>query len=255
VWRAEPSIRDGGRIDSFLITCEHGGNRIPAPYRALFRRQQALLDSHRGYDPGALIVARSLARELEAPLISSTVSRLLIDLNRSIGHPQLYSEPTRSTSITTRQQIVERFYLPYRMRAEACVMRAVARGRRMIHISSHSFTPRLDGNTRRADIGLLYDPARPPEVELCRRWKASLEAYAPQFEVRRNYPYRGTGDGLTSYLRRRYPARSYVGIELELNQKHYLARGRNWNALRAAVIASLCHALGRVSTARANVDE
>ena len=51
-------------MDAFLITCEHGGNRIPAPYRRLFRGQRALLDSHRGYDPGALVMAKALASGL-----------------------------------------------------------------------------------------------------------------------------------------------------------------------------------------------
>ena len=48
-------------MDIFIITCEHGGNRIPAPYRRLFRGQRALLDSHRGYDPGSLVMAKALA--------------------------------------------------------------------------------------------------------------------------------------------------------------------------------------------------
>src|SRR5258707_13541927 len=82
-------------IDSFLITCEHGGNRIPAPYRRLFRGQRALLDSHRGYDPGALIMAKDLATAVGAPLVTSTISRLLIDLKRPIGNPALFSAPTR----------------------------------------------------------------------------------------------------------------------------------------------------------------
>ena len=59
----------------FVITCEHGGNRIPAPYRDLFHARQTLLDSHRGYDPGALIMARVLATAFAAPLVASTVSR------------------------------------------------------------------------------------------------------------------------------------------------------------------------------------
>jgi predicted N-formylglutamate amidohydrolase len=80
-----------GTMDNFIITCEHGGNRIPAPYRRLFREQRALLDSHRGYDPGSPVMAKALARAYRAPLVASTVSRLLIDLNRSISHPQLFS--------------------------------------------------------------------------------------------------------------------------------------------------------------------
>ena len=93
---SETAAMDGRAADcgglasaSPVITCEHGGNRIPAPYRDLFHTHQALLDSHRGYDPGALIMARALATAFAAPLVTSTVSRLLVDLNRSVGHPRL----------------------------------------------------------------------------------------------------------------------------------------------------------------------
>ena len=155
-------------MDTVIVTCEHGGNRIPAPYRPLFRGQGALLDSHRGYDPGALVMAKALASACQAPLVASTVSRLLIDLNRSIGHPQLFSAATRDTPTETRAQIVERHYRPYREQVERLVRHAVSRGHRVIHISSHSFTPELDGKVRGADVGLLYDPGRRGEAELLR---------------------------------------------------------------------------------------
>src|SRR5258708_20306455 len=152
--------------DSFLITCEHGGNRIPAPYRALFRGSCALLDTHRGYDSGALGRARELARAFKAPLVSSTVSRLLVDLNRSIGHRQLFSAATRGVPAAVRGEIVERYYRPYRAQAERLVRQLVARGRRVIHISSHSFTPELRGEMRNPDVGLLYHPPRRPQPPL-----------------------------------------------------------------------------------------
>ena len=230
-------------IDSFVVTCEHGGNRIPAAYRKLFSGHQALLESHRGYDPGALVMAKQLAVALRAPLVASTVSRLLIDLNRSIGHPQLFSEATRNVSALVRRQIVQHHYQPYRTKAQHAVAYAVAMGHRVIHFSSHSFTPKLYGKVRNADIGLLYHPARRGEVELCERWRAALKVCAPEFVVRRNYPYAGKGDGLTAHLRRLFPADAYIGIELELNQKHVLAAGRNWIKLRTAVIESLRVAL------------
>jgi predicted N-formylglutamate amidohydrolase len=226
-------------LDSFLITCEHGGNRVPAAYRRLFRGGRALLDSHRGYDPGALVMARALARAFRAPLVSSTVSRLLVDLNRSIGHAQLFSDATRSAPAKLRAKIVEQHYRPYRVRVERLVRQSVSRGRRVIHISSHSFTPELDGKVRRADVGLLYHPGRHGEAELCARWKASLAAFAPELRVRRNYPYAGKGDGLTSHLRLRFPSKAYVGIELEINQSIVLPAGRRWTILRRALIDSL----------------
>ena len=226
-------------MDTFIITCEHGGNRIPAPYRRLFRGQRALLDSHRGYDPGSLVMAKALASTWRAPLVASTTSRLLIDLNRSIGHPQLFSAVTRSAPAETRARIVKQHYRPYRVQVERLVGQAVARGHRVIHISSHSFTAELDGRVRGADVGLLYHPGRRGEAEVCARWKESLAAFAPELRVRRNYPYAGKGDGLTSHLRLRFAQSDYVGIELEVNQSIVLAAGRRWTALRRLLIDSL----------------
>jgi predicted N-formylglutamate amidohydrolase len=205
----------------------------------MFPRHRALLDSHRGYDPGALVMARELARAFGAPLVTSTISRLVIDLNRSIGHPQLFSPATRGAPATVRAEIVEQHYLPYRGQVERHVSELVSRGRRVIHVSSHSFTPELNGKVRRADVGLLYDPARHGEAALCARWKASLAELAPDLRVRRNYPYAGKGDGLTSHLRRRFPPRAYVGIELEVNQSIVFAAGRRWTKLRRTLIDSL----------------
>ena len=169
----------------------------------------------------------------------STTSRLLIDLNRSIGHPQLFSDATRAAPAELRATIVERHYQPYRGEVERLAGQAIARGRRVIHVSSHSFTPELDGEVRRADVGLLYDPGRRAEAVLCARWKTSLEALDPRLRVRRNYPYAGKADGLTSHLRRRFPQGSYVGVEVEVNQAIVLAGDRRWAALRAALIDSL----------------
>ena len=231
-------------MDAFIISCEHGGNRVPAPYRRLFQEQRALLDSHRGWDPGALVTAKALAAAWRAPLVASTVSRLVIDLNRSIGHPQLFSAVTRTAPPDTRAQIVEQCYRPHREQVERLVCQAVSRGDRVIHIASHSFTAELDGRVRSADVGLLYDPRRRGEVEICARWKASLTALDPALRVRRNYPYAGKDDGLTSHLRRRFAQTDYVGIELEVNQALVFAAGRRWTAVRRALIDSLQAACG-----------
>jgi len=231
------------KTDYFLITCEHGGNRIPSRYRHLFAGFEELLQTHRGYDAGALALARELAKALAAPLFVSTTSRLLIDLNRSIGHPRLYSEATRDVSSTVRGEILEKYYLPHRSRVEADIAEAVARGHRVIHIASHSFTPEISGEVRNADIGLLYDPARSGEIELCLRWQAQLKVLAPHLKVRRNYPYAGKSDGFTAYLRRRFPAEVYVGIELEINQQHVFNGGCRWRAFRGRVIEALCQAI------------
>jgi len=222
-----------------LVTCEHGGNRVPKEYRRLFAGWESVLASHRGYDPGALALARNHARAFDAPLVASTVTRLLVELNRSPGHPQLYSEVTRRLPRSERARIVARYYEPYRREVEQRVAQAAAARRRVIHISAHSFVPVLDGCTRNADIGLLYDPARAAERALCARWSQCLGARASRLRVRRNYPYRGSADGLTTYLRRRYARRGYLGVEIEVNQKYVLAGQREWRMLREVLVQSV----------------
>lgn len=230
-------------VTTLMITCEHGGNRIPAPYREVLRPYQAILESHRGFDPGALSMARALAGAFNAPLLTATVSRLLVDLNRSIGHPGLHVDAIRNLPATMRTEIVERYYKPYRAEAERLATQGIAQQGRVIHISCHSFTPSLNGVVRDADIGLLYDPARQGESALCAHWKSALKAVAPGLKVRRNFPYQGRNDGHTATLREKFPADAYIGIELELNQKNLVAPRRQWTALRQCVINSLETAL------------
>ena len=231
-----------------LFTCEHGGNRIPARYAALFRSHRRELDSHLGYDPGALVYARELARAFEAELISATTSRLVVELNRSLHHPRVFSRITRTLPADERQCIVERHYEPYRTRVETRVRDAARAGERLLHVSCHSFTPRLDGVVRAADIGLLYDPRREGEARFCRTWQSVLERLAPQWRVRRNYPYRGSDDGLTTYLRSRFNGRVYRGVEIEVNQRFPSGDAREWRSMRRLLIESLREMLSTASS-------
>lgn len=226
-----------------VISCEHGGNEIPAPYQPLFQKHQALLESHRGFDHGALVMARALAGTCKAPLLISTTSRLLVDLNRSVRHRKLHLEDVAALSATTRQAIVEQYHKPHRADIERLVSRGISRGAKVVHICCHSFIDVLDGEVRKADIGLLYDPARHEELALCAAWKACLKLASPHLAVRRNYPYEGRNDGLTTSLRKLFPSNAYLGIELELNQKNLLLPPGQWAALRRSVIASLSEAL------------
>jgi predicted N-formylglutamate amidohydrolase len=234
------TARDG---PSLIVTCEHGGNRIPADLVPLFRDRRRALTSHRGYDAGALVTAHTLAHALDAPLVASITSRLVIDLNRSLRNAAAWSDVSRSLPAERREQIVRRLYLPYRSRVEDLVAAARDAHRPLIHFSSHSFTPVLAGRRRRADVGLLYDPARPGEATLCAAIKAALHAREPSLRVRRNYPYAGKSDGLTTWLRTRYAPREYIGIEVELNQAIVGREPREWRWLREALVAAIAEAI------------
>lgn len=222
-----------------IFTCEHGGNRIPAAYQAYFKEHQALLNTHRGYDFGALTLAKELASAFSAPLVSATVSRLLVDLNRSIGNPTLHFDPIYALPESIREQILASYYHPYRQQTEQLISALANKHGQVLHISSHSFTPILNGEVRQADIGLLYDPESPNESRFCQQWEQALKTLASDLVIRHNYPYLGTNDGFPSWFRKQKSLRSYAGIELEINQKHIIKTGRKWSVLRKIIIESL----------------
>ena len=205
---------------NLLLTCEHAGNEIPEGYEQYFTGAQEVLETHRGYDPGALDLFQKLSR-LAVFSQEYMLSRLLVEPNRSLGHPQLFSEYTNSLTGAQKEQILEEFYLPYRRYIEGKIEGFINQGKQVLHISVHSFTPQLHGEVRNADIGLLFDPGRSPEEDFCIKFRKELLQQDKELVVRDNYPYLGVDDGFTTFLRQRFPE-NYLGIELEVNQKFVL---------------------------------
>lgn len=238
------SARSDERV--LVLTCEHGGHAVPAAYRALFRGHEARLKSHEGWDPGALELARELRRKLSrvlpTTLVAATTTRLLIDLNRSATNPRAFSSIVRALSWSERTGIVWRHYLPHLTAVVTPIAEAHLRGATVVHLGVHSFTPVLRGARRDFEIGLLYDPKRPGERRFCDAWRAALARTAPELRVRRNAPYRGTSDGLTTILRRRFDDR-YLGIELEVNQAIPLRGGQAWSGLCRTIAKALAQVL------------
>jgi predicted N-formylglutamate amidohydrolase len=220
---------------SIVLTCEHGGHRVPARHRALLAGSERALGSHRGWDAGALDVARRLARAWRAPLVGGTTTRLLVDLNRSAHNPAVFSAHTRGLPRTRRDALLAELHAPHWSRVRARIARARAG---VLHLAIHSFTPVLRGERRDFAIGILYDPGRPRERALALTWQRRLRAALPGVGVRRNAPYRGSSDGLTRALRMELPASRYLGFEIELNQR-WIATAAQRRALAAALAAHL----------------
>lgn len=219
-----------------VITCEHGGNEVPTEWRHLFRGAAAVLKSHRGWDPGTLSLADSIAAEFGAPLHAATTTRLLIELNRSLGHAALFSEFTRSLPADEKKSLVSEHWRPHRDSILATIRAAVTQGHQVIHLAIHSFTPVWNEQPRRTDVGLLFDPRRRSETSICRRWQQRLQSALPDHLIHRNQPYRGTSDGLTTALRREFPDELYAGVEVEVNQRLIARHGPAGDRIRAELI-------------------
>jgi hypothetical protein len=92
------------------------------------------------------------------------------------------------------------------------------------------------------DIGLLYDPVRPSEKRFCSHLKPHLEQSFPRWRIRRNVPYRGRDEGCTSWLRTQFGDRSYLGIELEINQRLFRGEAKKAAGWIPALVDTVCEA-------------
>lgn len=222
-----------------IVSCEHAANAVPDAYASLFRGHSRDLRSHRGYDIGAIELAGLFAERFGIVAHSATVTRLLVDLNRSRGNRGLFSLVSSRLTAAQRELVMREYYRPFRREVESEVARLRRGRRRVLHLSVHTFTPVLNGMIRLADVGLLYDPGRRRERLFCRCWKGKLKEVDPSLKVRLNYPYSGKSDGFTTHLRSEFEDEVYLGIEIEVNQKHALGKRRRWLDVQHAIVESL----------------
>ncbi|GAO28668.1 N-formylglutamate amidohydrolase [Geofilum rubicundum] len=202
-----------------FLSCEHGGHQLPPHYQHLFVGSREVLESHRGWDIGALPLFHALNRLPVHFSLYSEVSRLLVDLNRSLHKRSLFSDYTKGLSDEMKRKILNEFYFPFRSTFAKKVEEVVDNKHEVFHVSVHSFTPILNGEVRNADIGLLFNPSHAREKEMALKWKAVLNEKCPYLKVRFNYPYLGKTDGHVAPLRQIF-GKAYSGIELEMNNKH-----------------------------------
>lgn len=226
-----------------IITCEHGGNRIPSELRSYFRGREKILNSHRGYDPGALQFARKISASLKAPFFYEQISRLVVEQNRSRGNPRVFSKFVSFLPEEQKQRLLREIYDPYHKKVFSAAEKAISEGKRVLHFSVHSFTPVLNGEVRNADTGFLYDPKRKGEKEICLYLQKYLAEQVPGVRVRRNYPYLGISDGLTKQMRMRYPEKKYLGIEIEVNQKHYRKKTGMKEKIEESIIGGIADSI------------
>jgi predicted N-formylglutamate amidohydrolase len=207
-----------------LLTCEHASNRLPFP-GGPERPLRELLDSHWGWDPGALGLTRELSRRLGAAAVTGCWSRLLIDLNRPVTDPTLIRREAGGVPIPWNRRLsphqMERrvlaYHAPYHAEVDRMILRHLVRGVRPTLVAIHTFTPELDGKTRPFDAGVLFtDHAR-----LAYGIGKALRSRG--LRVRYNEPYSGLA-GMMYSVDRHGKHHELTNIELEFNQALFASR-------------------------------
>lgn len=222
-----------------ILTCEHASNRLPAAFKKAVPAE--VLKTHRAYDIGAVQVFRKLVKFAKPEFFcEGNFSRLFVDLNRTITNKSAFSDYYEALAASDKaaakkaKESATKYWNEYRAAIEKFVASSLSSPKRnsskmrtaksaptIIHLGIHSFTPTLNGKVRNTDIGILYDPSRPQERAYANVIKGEIKRLYPTMKVRFNYPYKGTSDGLTTTLRKKFGPR-YVGIEIEINQKFFL---------------------------------
>jgi predicted N-formylglutamate amidohydrolase len=176
----------------YVLACDHASNRIPATYAALGLSPAEQL-MHIAWDPGAFEVALRLSAALDAPLVASTVSRLVIDCNRHHTAPDLIpvlSERTeivgnRNLSDEERQRRIASYHAPFHQALEQVLEARKAAGQRSVLATVHSFTPVYKDVARPWPIGLIHGA----DIKLTEGLRDALVADAPGLNVGWNEPY------------------------------------------------------------------
>lgn len=155
---AVQTVNARGR-SSVVLVCDHASNRVPCSLGNLGLTPE-VLGSHIAWDPGAASVAHDLAGQLDASLLLSGYSRLVIDCNRPLESPESIAAYSAGIPVPGNQALTPEYreariascFRPYH---EAIAALLDGRGHRpTVLISLHSFTPSLDGQHRPWQIGV-----------------------------------------------------------------------------------------------------
>jgi len=154
--------RLSGRSPALLV-CDHASNRVPCRLDDLGLPPEEL-ERHIGWDIGAAGVAERLAIRLDAPLVESRFSRLVIDANRHLSSGGLIPPVSDGTPVpgndldgAERARRIDGLYLPYHQAVMRLIEARIAQGLGPALVFMHSFTPRMNGFERPWEIGILWD--------------------------------------------------------------------------------------------------
>ncbi len=230
---------------SAVLVCDHASNQIPRRLGTLGLGTGELAD-HIAWDPGAAEVAQRLAAHLDAPLVLSGYSRLVIDCNRPLDSPESIPEQSAGVPVPgnlgltpeERDARIHALFWPYHRAITRLLDQRAERPSLLLSI--HSFTPCLNGQSRPWPIGVSYGRDRRLAArmrhELARHGDLLVgdnEPYAIEEAHDYTIPVHGEGRGLLHVL-----------IEIRQDGIRTPAATATWAARLAEVYVSASFGLG-----------
>jgi predicted N-formylglutamate amidohydrolase len=146
-----------------ILTCDHASPRIPRRLGDLGLAEADRL-RHVAWDIGTAALAPRLARILDAPLVLSRYSRLVVDCNRPLEVASAFCTRSEDVDVPGNLALSDAekaaraaaFYWPYQDAVHELVESRMGRDVLPVMISIHSFTPVYLGSARPWHIGVHY---------------------------------------------------------------------------------------------------
>lgn len=174
-----------------LVLCDHASNAVPSWIGDLGVSADAM-ESHIGWDIGALWMAERIAERAGAPGVFSAYSRLALDCNRPLSHPGLIPEASDGVAIPANAGLtaqdagerIEKIFLPYHFAIVEQLVRFAHEGVEPLVLAVHSCTPVMNNFQRPWPIGIAHSA----DQRVSRPLLETLEKNGG-FEVGDNEPY------------------------------------------------------------------
>jgi predicted N-formylglutamate amidohydrolase len=232
----------------FAIVVDHASNRIPPRWGDLGLAPSDRV-RHIAWDPGALAVSMKLSTLLDAPVVHSTVSRLVIDCNRDVDAPDLIPKVSETTEIPGNASVsaedrtwrIASAHAPFHDAIDRVLDAREAAGLATILVCMHSFTPVYRGVTRPWPIGLIH--AR--DTRYTSALREALADDAPDLNIGWNEPYSAL-NGVTYTLEHHGDGRSLDSTMIEIRHDEILEPNgvARWAARLARCLEAARVALG-----------
>lgn len=157
-------VENASAIGRIIFVCEHASNDFPPQFGSL-GLSEAQKTAHIAWDPGALGLARGLARRMDGLLIAAPVSRLIYDCNRPPDSPgstaarsEQHEIPGNSgLSAAERLARTEAVYQPFHDSLRRQILRRLVLGPAPVIVTIHSFTRFFHGRERAVEFGVIHD--------------------------------------------------------------------------------------------------
>lgn len=149
--------------NNIILLCDHASHFIPKKYNKLGLSLKDI-KRHIGWDIGALKLAKKISKKINATLIYSGYSRLLVDCNRPLKAKEAFTQKSEDTIVPGNINIkkkeknlrAKKYYFPYHNQIKKIIENKIKIKCIPIIVSIHSFTPKYLNKIRPWHIGLLF---------------------------------------------------------------------------------------------------